>query len=260
LFRVHYDNYNFRYQVNLVRENHLQEGRHERYVLYLFESNAKPPLYWFAAKYFRRKGDSQPAFFRQSDYSGPFDHEFGHFKSFFHAKTGIEWQDRVTHYGVMPCSFFMYTPPSRGKPVGRETLFSAKMSWELNAALRGIPVSSIKEPAERVQAEGIGGAVLVPDDSGAVVPRDAPLEKASLEEARDEDDDDDGVDWSLAELDDDDNVLEAWSAEMEWRDSEGEGEGEGDDLDIIRDSPTTIYSFGEETHGRPEILQNFFQK
>ncbi|KAG6016393.1 hypothetical protein E4U43_003709 [Claviceps pusilla] len=132
------------------------------------------------------------------------------------------------------------------------------MSWELNAALRGIPVPSIKEPAEEVHVEGIGGAVLVPDDNGAVVPRDALLEKASLEKARDEDDDDDGVDWSLAELDDDDNILEAWGAEMEW--SASEGEGEGDDLDIIRDSPTTSYSFEEETHGRPEILQNFFQK
>ncbi|KAG5976796.1 hypothetical protein E4U55_007240 [Claviceps digitariae] len=255
LFRVHYDNYNFPYQVTLVRENHLESGRHERYVLYLFESKAKPPLFWFAAKYFRRKGDSQPAYFRQSNYSGAFEHEFSLFKDFFQAKTGIEWQDRVTHYGVMPSSFFMYTPPSRGKPVGRETLFSAKMSWELNAALRGIPAPSVEEPAENAQAGGGGGAEVGADDDDedddAVVLADAVPEKA-LQDAED-DDSDDGVDWSLADLEDDDSVWEAYGMEMDWSDSGGEGEG-ADDMEILGDSPTTVYSSGDEAYGRPGFL------
>ncbi|KAG5925321.1 hypothetical protein E4U42_004419 [Claviceps africana] len=202
LFRVHYDNCNFRYEVSLVRGNHLESGQHERYVLYLFESNAKPPLFWFAAKYFRRKGDSQPAYFRPSHYSGPFDDELRHFKGFFQAKTGIEWEDRVTHYGVMPASFFTYTPPRHGKPIGRDTLFSAKMSWELNAALRGIPDPSMEEPAEEVQ-EGLGGAVLEADGA-AVVVKDALLGNADLEKPER----DDGSDWSLVDLQEHDGDVE----------------------------------------------------
>ncbi|KAG5912938.1 hypothetical protein E4U53_005084, partial [Claviceps sorghi] len=245
LFRVHYDNCNFRYEVNLVRGNHLESGQNERYVLYLFESNAKPPLFWFAAKYFRRKGDSQPAYFRPSNYSGPFDDELRHFKSFFQTKTGIEWEDRVTHYGVMPASFFTYTPPSRGKPIGRETLFSAKMSWELNAALRGIPGPSIEESAEEVQTEGVGGAVLGVDDA-AVVIEDALLENAHLEEA----DGDEGIDWSLVDVEEHDIDLEACGVATGWNDSQGE-----DGLGILGDSSTTNSPNGG-AHGGHEFLRN----
>lgn len=77
----------------------------------LFESTARPPLFLFAAKYFRRNGDAHPAYFRPSDCSGLFDDEFGHFRRFFHAKTGIQWEDRVVLHGTMPASFFSYTPP-----------------------------------------------------------------------------------------------------------------------------------------------------
>ncbi|KAG6038765.1 hypothetical protein E4U41_003721 [Claviceps citrina] len=233
LFRVHYDNHNFRYEVNLVRENHCESGRRERYVLYLFESKAKPPLFWFAAKYFRRKGDPRPAYFRQSEYSGPFDTEFDHFKTFFEAKTGIDWADRVTHYGVMPASHFTYTPPSRGKPVGRGTLFSADMSWELNAALRGLPAPSTSGHVEVVEAERLEGASLgrEEDDDDEAGLGNARLEggKGDLEheEYGEHEHEHDGVDWSLVDVvEEDGSDLEAGGAEME---SGGDGDGDEDE-------------------------------
>lgn len=230
LYRVHYDDYNFRYQVSLVRENYLESGHRERHVLYLFESIARPPLFLFAAEYFRRNGDAQPAYFRQSDCSGLFDDEFGHFRRFFRAKTGIRWEDRVVLHGTMPASFFAYTPPNRGKPVGRNGLFSATMSRELNAALRGLPALAVGEQLgrddEEVGTEAVGDAML--------------QEEGDYDK---DDDKDDGVDWSLINAKDASD-LESGGVEMEWSDSEDQ-----DDLEILGDSPNTSSSDEEGKMG-----------
>lgn len=61
----------------------------------LYESNARPHLYWFVAKFFKRKGDSQPNYYRPSDTPGLFWREFILFKHFFEKKTGIPWEKRL---------------------------------------------------------------------------------------------------------------------------------------------------------------------
>jgi hypothetical protein len=61
----------------------------------LYESNASPHLYWFVAKFFKRKGDSQPNYYRPSNSPGLFWREFGLFEHFFEKKTGIPWEKRL---------------------------------------------------------------------------------------------------------------------------------------------------------------------
>lgn len=61
----------------------------------LYESNARPHLYWFVAKFFKRKGDSQPNYYRPSDTPGLFWREFSLFEHFFEKKTGIPWEKRL---------------------------------------------------------------------------------------------------------------------------------------------------------------------
>jgi hypothetical protein len=82
-----------------------------KYKIQLWESNAKPHLYWFTAKFMKKKGDSQPSFHRPSPCSGPWRREMDLFIDFFRIKTGIEWQDRVLGQKTMPNSFFQYSPP-----------------------------------------------------------------------------------------------------------------------------------------------------
>lgn len=81
----------------------------------LWESNARPHLYWFTAKFLRKKGDSQPKFYRPSPCSGVMNAEMGHFKHFFRVKTGLEWQDRVLKQGTQPATCFHYSPPVSGE-------------------------------------------------------------------------------------------------------------------------------------------------
>lgn len=47
------------------------------------------------AKYYKRRGDSQPKFYRQSDAPGLFMQEFAHFENFFYKKTGVPWEQRL---------------------------------------------------------------------------------------------------------------------------------------------------------------------
>ncbi|KAK0753058.1 hypothetical protein B0T18DRAFT_451548 [Schizothecium vesticola] len=82
----------FRYEVVISRV----EGEVERrFELSLYESNASPHLYWFVAKFFKRKGDSRPNYYRPSDSPGLFWREFGLFEHFFEKKTGIPWEKRL---------------------------------------------------------------------------------------------------------------------------------------------------------------------
>ncbi|KAK2590613.1 hypothetical protein QQS21_011715, partial [Conoideocrella luteorostrata] len=137
LYRVHYDLYNFPYEVELTRDNYEESGQAEKYTLYLFESIAQPRLYWFAAKHSKCKGDSNPRHFRNGNFSTRLTPQLDYFKYFFRRKTGIDWEDRVSKYRTMPSSCFVYAPPAGGKPVGRRTRFSGNFGRELNAASQG---------------------------------------------------------------------------------------------------------------------------
>ncbi|PHH62691.1 hypothetical protein CDD81_6760 [Ophiocordyceps australis] len=112
LFHLYTDREAFSYQIDLMREAGECGELGQRYTLSLWESNAKPHLYWFTAKFLRKKGDKQPSFHRPSPCAGKWQHEMNLFTDFFHIKTGIEWQDRVLGAATMPASYFHYSPPS----------------------------------------------------------------------------------------------------------------------------------------------------
>ncbi|KAL7900855.1 hypothetical protein HDV63DRAFT_402251 [Trichoderma sp. SZMC 28014] len=116
LFHIYIDREFFSYQIDITRDDDEKGELGQRYTLYLWESNAKPHLYWFTAKFMKKKGDSQPSFHRPNSCSGPWRREMHLFMDFFRIKTGIEWQDRVLRQQTMPNSFFQYSPPSRGLP------------------------------------------------------------------------------------------------------------------------------------------------
>ncbi|KAK3944285.1 hypothetical protein QBC46DRAFT_441987 [Diplogelasinospora grovesii] len=116
LYHIYQDATYFRYEVTLARDDTA------RYVLF-------PHLYWFAAKFYKRKGDTNPHFYRPSDCPGLFGKEFAEFKGFFYKKSGVEWDQRLVkwhwqgqrrgRWGVMDGKTnFGYTPPTGGKPVG----------------------------------------------------------------------------------------------------------------------------------------------
>ncbi|KJZ72856.1 hypothetical protein HIM_07800 [Hirsutella minnesotensis 3608] len=149
-YHIYRDRELFPYQVDIVRETESGEPK-ERFTLCLWESNAKPHLYWFTAKFLKRKGDSRPKYHRWSCCSGKWRREMDHFMHFFRLKTGIEWQDRVLLEKTTPKSFFQYTPPTGGKPVGRRLRFSYDYCREANAQLRGMPTPPVDVPVETEQ-------------------------------------------------------------------------------------------------------------
>ncbi|KAK3374963.1 hypothetical protein B0H63DRAFT_526253 [Podospora didyma] len=119
LFNVFSDSESFKYEkIALTRDN--GKGGVERYELAFYQSKAQPYLYWFVAKYYKKKGDNQPKFHRPSETSGTFRREFKLFKDFFHKKTGISWEQRLVRCGgeANNKKLFQYLPPTRGKPIG----------------------------------------------------------------------------------------------------------------------------------------------
>ena len=78
----------------------------------MFESNnAKPHLYWFVVKYYKKKGDTQAKIHRPSHAPGRFAREFALFQSFFRMKTGIPWAQRLVKPGATDKRVFLYQPP-----------------------------------------------------------------------------------------------------------------------------------------------------
>jgi len=78
----------------------------------LFESNnAQPHLYWFMAKFFKKKGDPQPKIHRPSHAPGVFAREFAEFEKFFRIKTGIPWAQRLIKTATTDKSLFQYQRP-----------------------------------------------------------------------------------------------------------------------------------------------------
>ncbi|KAL1855233.1 hypothetical protein VTK73DRAFT_8620 [Phialemonium thermophilum] len=137
-YHVYSDSTHFRYEVTLIKNNEEEEIHGRRYILHLFESNAKPHLYWFAAKFYKKHRDSQPLFYRPSETPQLFDTEFARFKTFFQKKTGIQWDERLIKAGTMDQTYFVYHPPTGG--IGRTQ--SDLIDWkELPSLERGESVS-----------------------------------------------------------------------------------------------------------------------
>ncbi|KAL2124004.1 hypothetical protein VTJ04DRAFT_369 [Mycothermus thermophilus] len=115
LYRVYMDDTFFSYEVTITREDEI--GNTQRYVLTLYESyNSRPHMYWFVAKFYKKKGDSRPSVYRPSIAAGMLCREYGKFASFFETKTGIPWEQRLVRQGVP--GKFQYQPPTGGKPLG----------------------------------------------------------------------------------------------------------------------------------------------
>ncbi|KAL2018904.1 hypothetical protein VTK56DRAFT_10271 [Thermocarpiscus australiensis] len=118
LYHLYSDQTFFRYEVVLTRDDEANGIQGVRYVLTLHESNAKPHLYWFVVRFYKKKGDPQPKIDRPSNAPGLFAREFALFEFFFQIKTGIPWAQRLVKAGTTDKSLFQYTPPTGGKPVG----------------------------------------------------------------------------------------------------------------------------------------------
>ncbi|RDA90474.1 hypothetical protein CP533_3044 [Ophiocordyceps camponoti-saundersi (nom. inval.)] len=159
LFHLYRDRDLFSYNINLTRGG--GDENEERYTLCLWESNAKPHLYLFTAKFLKRKGDSQPSYHRPSRCAGKWLHEMNLFADFFRLKTGIEWQDRVLREKTMPSSLFHYAPPVGGKPVGRRLRFCYDYCREVNAQIRGLPYplpgAAVEISGDKGDDDGDGG-------------------------------------------------------------------------------------------------------
>ncbi|KAH7143949.1 hypothetical protein EDB81DRAFT_857361 [Dactylonectria macrodidyma] len=137
-FHIYIDREFFPYRIDITRDDETAGEFGQRYTLCLWESDAKPRLYWFTAKFLKKKGNSQPSYYRPSPCSGKWRTEMDLFMEFFRIKTGLDWEDRVTKMNTMPHTFFQYSPPAGGKPVGRRLRFNYDYCREVNAELRGL--------------------------------------------------------------------------------------------------------------------------
>ncbi|CAK7206753.1 hypothetical protein SEUCBS139899_009559 [Sporothrix eucalyptigena] len=89
LYHIYRDATGFAYKATLRRDHPAADIYGERYILHLFESNARPPLYWFVARHYKSKTHTQPRHFRPSGTCQLFVTEFAHFCAFFRKKTGV---------------------------------------------------------------------------------------------------------------------------------------------------------------------------
>ncbi|KAK3296244.1 uncharacterized protein B0H64DRAFT_461274 [Chaetomium fimeti] len=146
LYHLYRDHTFFQYEVVMTRDNEEAGIQGERYILSMFESNNdKPRLYWFVAKYYKKKGDTQAKIHRPSHAPGMFAREFALFQSFFRVKTGIAWAQRLVKEGTTDKRVFQYQPPTGGKPVG----------W---VPIEHVPVEHV--PAEHDPTETPSGVVV----------------------------------------------------------------------------------------------------
>ncbi|KAK2009848.1 IGPS-domain-containing protein [Colletotrichum eremochloae] len=127
LYRIFTDKTLFEYKVDLFRTSKDEYGAlHEKYELYLFESYAKPRLYWFGAKLFHKKDSGKwqaRGIERTSLTPGGFKQEFRHFVNFFELKTSVRWWDRVIKAGTREKIFFNYSPPVSKQPLPVNLIF-----------------------------------------------------------------------------------------------------------------------------------------
>ncbi|XXG96574.1 hypothetical protein Hte_002860 [Hypoxylon texense] len=118
LYHIYRDETYFSYEITITRDDEAAGNVGQKYVIYLWESNAKPHLYHFVTKFYKKPRENRPIIYRPHDTPGLLKRELDDFKSFFHKKTGIEWDERIVKQGTMPADKFQYQPPTGGKPVG----------------------------------------------------------------------------------------------------------------------------------------------
>ncbi|KAI1660337.1 hypothetical protein F4813DRAFT_400614 [Daldinia decipiens] len=118
LYHIYRDDTYFSYEITLTRNDKENGNVGQRYQLYLWESNAKPHLYQFAAKFYKKPRDSRPSIHRPRETPVLLETALKDFKVFFYQKTGIHWNDRIAKAGTTDKSKFRYQPPTGGKPVG----------------------------------------------------------------------------------------------------------------------------------------------
>ncbi|KAF4454093.1 hypothetical protein F53441_3330 [Fusarium austroafricanum] len=152
-FHLYRDRLNFVYQVDITRDDEFAGEFGQKYSLCLWESNAKPHLYRFTAKFLKQKGSSQPLYHRPSPHEGKWRAEMNLFMEFFRKKTGIDWEDRVSLAQTMPSSYFQYKAPSTGKPVGRRLRHDIDYCREINAEIRGLSWPPVEEENKTDSAE-----------------------------------------------------------------------------------------------------------
>ncbi|KAI8957110.1 hypothetical protein F5Y11DRAFT_352883 [Daldinia sp. FL1419] len=116
LCHIYRDETYFHYEITLTRED--KEYGRQKYILFFWESNARPHLYQFTVKFFKKPTDKRPSIYRPREVATCFKTAFDDFTAFFHQKTGIAWNDRVAKVGTTPQTRFQYIPPTGGKPVG----------------------------------------------------------------------------------------------------------------------------------------------
>ncbi|KAL8371331.1 hypothetical protein RB595_001249 [Gaeumannomyces hyphopodioides] len=96
MYRIYTDASGFQCKASISRDDEEHGVLGERFDLTLFESRARPHLYWFAAKHYKKKGSSQTSYYRPSGSCQTYEHELALFKSFFLNKTGVRWEDRAS--------------------------------------------------------------------------------------------------------------------------------------------------------------------
>ncbi|CAH0043291.1 unnamed protein product [Clonostachys solani] len=160
LFHIYTDREFFSYQIDITRDDTGLGELGQRYTMCLWESDAKPHLYQFAAKFLKRKGDGQPTYYRPSPCAGKWRDEMNHFIAFFQKKTGVDWEDRVVMQKTTNTEYFQYTPPAGGKPVGRRLRHSHEYCLQINAELRGLPWPPKEEKSEAMMDMTQGGDIL----------------------------------------------------------------------------------------------------
>ncbi|KAL2680900.1 hypothetical protein Neosp_008503 [[Neocosmospora] mangrovei] len=191
-YHIYRDRSNFVYQLDITRDDEAAGEFGQKYTLCLWESNAKPHLYWFTAKFTKRKGNSQPTYHRPSECPDKWRPQMDLFMEFFRVKTGIPWEDRVTLAMTMPSPYFQYEPPTGGKPLGRRLRFDSEYCQQINAELRGLPWPPVEETQAETPEEVDDPEVILEYEEGEGNAYFPTSEEVAEDDAASDEDDGDG--------------------------------------------------------------------
>ncbi|KAI0023242.1 hypothetical protein F4780DRAFT_103471 [Xylariomycetidae sp. FL0641] len=122
-FDVYRDETYFGYHITLIRndeDSDRKKGVNEKIQLTLFESKAKPHLYYVRANYGGRKHAGKQLKWTSSETPQTFEISLVSFKKFFKRRTGIRWDERLDKdkRGTTVPGKFTYLHPTGGKPEG----------------------------------------------------------------------------------------------------------------------------------------------
>ncbi|CAJ2506052.1 Uu.00g001820.m01.CDS01 [Anthostomella pinea] len=184
LYHIYRDSMFFEYQVKLTRDDEKNEDVGQKYVLTLWESNAKPHLYQTTAKFWKKHRDNKPAVLRTKETPRKFDVAFEDFKTFFEKKTGLLWDDRIAKAGTMPAEKFQYEPPTGGKPVGLVNGRTPSLFGDGNVRAQ-LPLrlkEAAKQDDAREDVDGSGSKDAMGEDHGRGQPMKKTKRKSGAED------------------------------------------------------------------------------